>query len=154
MRPRREILLLMRNELELGQWRMKLELWGYRVTPCLTLAEALECLRFPIDLVVTSIPGSAGADRLAKSMLKVLLFDVATTCPPGLAIRTEPRGPVLAERVREAVKMLTERKRGPTKKPPASGARNMRRRRSHEVGIHRPKALKCPNLRTLPTSAA
>lgn len=120
MRPRREVLLLMRNEEELGQWRMKIELWGYRVHPCVTLAEAQEALRFPIDIIATSIPGSAGANALAARGVKIVVFDVGPHCALGDATRVEPRGPVLAERVRESLKTLTARKRGPMKKPVAS----------------------------------
>ena len=123
MRPRKEVLLLMRNEDELGAWRMRLEVWGYRVSTSLDPAEAI---RYPglhlVDAVATSIPGRAGADALVRHHQRVLLFDVPASCPPGHAHRIESRGPVLPERVREALKTMCARKRGPAPKKPVQSA--------------------------------
>jgi hypothetical protein len=119
MRPRKEVLLVMKNEAELGIWKMKLEVWGYRAQTCESTAAALEHLRnFPVFAAATSLPSAALA--LAARMDQVLLFG-GTIALANLTVgRFEPQGPALEARVREALRILVVRKRGPLRGTPAS----------------------------------
>lgn len=118
MRPRREVLLLVSDEEQLGRWRMRCELWGYRACGYQSLDEAFEHLsRFPVDAIATNVAGTRGADALAAGYRNVLLFGTDPRLGPGHAHRHEPDGPALPERVRAALRIMVARRRGPQKKP-------------------------------------
>ena len=146
MRPRKEIVLLCRDELEVSWWRMPVELREFRVNAftsvgeaCAFLESAPHCL-----LAMTTIPGVLGADGLAKvervtpapggnhgshavvNKLKVLLVGVPQYPANTLAAAVETQGPELVRRAMEALRILAARKRGPKKQVPLTSVQLLR----------------------------
>ncbi|QMV19659.1 hypothetical protein GOB94_13890 [Granulicella sp. 5B5] len=121
MRPRKTLLLLARNDGELGLWRMRLETAGYRVVCALDLDELARGLNEnPETAVVVSQWGSPDVARVLKGFhavmigaeAKLLLIDLPQS-PDYVCDAIETSGPALVARVRERVKVLAARRRGP-----------------------------------------
>ena len=116
MRPRTDVLLLCRSQVELSRWRLVMETRGnYRVVAATSIGEARGwLLDVPeIRVAVTTIPGMLGADSLAMHCDKVLLFGVPDVPRETLAQRVDAAGPELAARMLTSLRELSARKRGP-----------------------------------------
>jgi hypothetical protein len=112
MRARKEVLLVMPNEFELSIWKLKLEVWGYRVSAYQQVDEALEHLRvFPVDGCATNLRAAAKALHARKS--EVLLFGLKPNAENFTLTRFVPECTEVAACVREALKVMMARKRGP-----------------------------------------
>lgn len=127
MKPRKQVILLVRDEASLSRWRFLIETRGhYEVLGTTDLCEAIQLVRntATCQVVVTDIPGELGADALAAVMRgplrSVLLFGVPKTPEQTLADRVEVSASHLAglqARVMEALADLTRVKRGPKLRP-------------------------------------
>lgn len=100
---------------------MRLDLWGYRVHAFSTLIAAGEYAGRPVDVIATT--DRDVADEMSEYG-NVLLFGTKDKRGPGRAQRYEPEG--IPASVRETLRMMCARKRGPKKPvqsvPPPIGA--------------------------------
>lgn len=123
MRPRTQLLLLLRDELDMSYWRFVLDTHGYAVYATTDINEALVWLSEHPDVVqlcATTVAGELGADALAanRPWTKVLLFDVpikryVKVQETTHANRVIPQSEGMALAVVDALKTLRARKRGP-----------------------------------------
>ena len=116
MRPRKRIVVLARTQAELSDWRFKLELAGYAVTGATTLKAARELeIEITPDAVMTLLPGNLSIRLLqAGGRFKVLLADCTPEEAEGTAAEMFVlRGKRVVEHVRDALRVMVARKRGP-----------------------------------------
>lgn len=118
MRPRKKVLLLIPDEIQLSLWRMRLEVKGYAVLAAQNLLDALDLAKRNPDclLAATNLTGAEGAEGLgsiAMTIKRLLLFGVKSVPSRTLAHRIEFEGDGLPERVLNSVRELAARKRGP-----------------------------------------
>lgn len=131
MRPKKKIVLLTTNEMDLSLWRMRLQnvgsVWGgplFHVIGTEVPDEAIDELRkFPeCDLVVMA--NGIGATKIIVNMryvrpdIKVLVFGGSSNDVDSGAYAFEPDGPGLPARVVERLRIISARKRGPKKALP------------------------------------
>lgn len=116
MRPKKRVAVLDENQTALEIRAMALELWGYRVFPACTadgLALALRLGRMDAVVVVLPRREHRAVLRLAHELgANVMTLDLAANAPGNLAERSLASSASAAE-IREALKILTCRKRGP-----------------------------------------
>src|SRR6202000_862816 len=79
LRKRKSVLLLVEDETQLGQWRMRLDLWGWHVLAATNLLAAIDLANANPEcyLAVTNVAGPSGAESigtLALGIERVLLF--------------------------------------------------------------------------------
>lgn len=117
MRPRKKVLLLATNEVEMDYWRYRMDIWLYEVLATTDLFDALELAEANPDcfMAATTVEGRAGADALLivqNGIDRVLLFGMKEA-PTTLSQHVELAGQELEFRVRKSLKELSALKRGP-----------------------------------------
>jgi hypothetical protein len=121
-RPRTKVLLLMRNEVELSFWRLRLELCGrFAVLGTTEPMAALElAAEYPdCRVAATNIPDETGLGLLclAPRLNALLLFGVKKVPATTLAHRVVlDDGTGCVDLVREALRGLSGRRRGPERR--------------------------------------
>lgn len=122
MRPRKRILLYCIDELALREMRMRLDIWGYSIDACNTYQNAIALARgwydcaFIIAMTADDAVDLALVLKRINPELRVVELRKKMSMVQTLADVVRFEGDGFAE-VRETVRLLVERKRGPKKAP-------------------------------------
>lgn len=128
MRPKKRVLLVCADEFRMQELTMQLDVWGYRMLRADSEDVALEMLRAyecgEIDVVLVHLPLEGAADVLREAKQ---LHPYAPTVASYDSARFDDYSwvdvmlaRVSAAELRERLKIVAARKRGPHKKPVAS----------------------------------
>lgn len=133
MRPKKRVVVLDENEVSLGMRAMALRIWGYSVYPAATAAELVQALESErIDAVLVVLPGERhrAALKLAQEFRAMVMSLDVKANPPGSQSNVSLRVDTSAVEIRETLRILCCRKRGPKR----AGSQREHQREAMRVG--------------------